>query len=93
MTLEAGIVDLATRAGQEFKRRSWLDLARGWQTVPQVIATIADGDVYSYVYASSAGSVTYYRLVPSGGADDAFYEDFNGSALSGLIAKRELEVT
>jgi len=92
MTLEAGVANLATRAGQEFKRRSWLDLARGWQAAPQIVATITDGDVYRYVYSSSIGNVTYYRLVPSGGADDAFYENFNGSALSGLIAKRELEV-
>lgn len=71
---------------------SWIGLATGWKTTPVLNTTIADGDVYNYVFAGDPGDVTYYRLVPSGAADDAFYSTFSGGVLSGLIAKKEIVV-
>lgn len=65
----------------------WMTLARGWDSVPTFLQTIADGDVYQYDYT---GSRTFYRLVPSGSAVDAFYSGFSGGVLSGLIASKEI---
>lgn len=68
---------------------TWIGLATGWSTIPTLNTTIADGDVYDYTYA---GGTTYYRLIPSGSADDAFYTTFMAGVLSGLVAKKEVSV-
>jgi hypothetical protein len=69
-------------------KTSWMDLVRGYNSIPLLHATIADGDVYRYTYD---GGVTYYRLVPSGAAEDAFYASFSEGNLSGLVAKKKME--
>lgn len=71
---------------------NWMDLARGYKTTPTLLTTIVDGDVYEYVYNGTSGDVTYYRLVPSGAADDAFYETFSGGILSNLIDTKEITI-
>jgi len=70
--------------------KNWMDYARGWKETPTLNTTIATGDVYDYVFESDSGDVTYYRLVPSGDADDAFYANFSSGELSGLLAKKEI---
>ena len=72
---------------------TWIGLTTGWNTTPTFNATIATGDVWTYVYNGSGGNVTYYRLVPSGSADDAFYTTFTAGVLSGLVATKEIEIT
>lgn len=69
---------------------TWMGLASGFKTEPTFNTTIGLGDVWNYVYSSSGGDVTYYRLVPSGAADDAFYEDFDGSNLTNLVATKAI---
>jgi len=71
---------------------SWIKLATGWKTAPTLNTTIADGDVWNYIYEGSSGDVTYYRLVPSGTADDAFYETFSDGVLSDLIVVKEVTI-
>lgn len=70
----------------------WISLVTGYSTEPTLNSTIATGDVYNYTFTTGVGTVTYYRLVPSGSADDAFYTTFSGGALSGLISKKPITV-
>lgn len=57
-----------------------------WSVAPTLLATIAAGDVWSYTLSG----VTRYRLIPATytPAQDAFYSQFTGGVLSGLIATR-----
>lgn len=75
LTLESGAAIL-----------SWDFLVTKWTSTPQLVGTTAAGTVYSYVL----GPVTRYRLVPStySAAQDAFYSNFSGGVLSGLICTR-----
>lgn len=72
--------------------KSWINLAVGYDTEPTLNTTIADGDVYNYVYTTETGTATLYRLVPSGSADDAFYATFSNNVLSNLVAKKPLTI-
>ena len=67
---------------------TWIDYATGFSSVPVLLTTIADGDVYEYTYENG----TLYRLVPSGSAVDSFYTTFSGGVLSGLVAEKQISV-
>lgn len=68
----------------------WITLVTGYKTTPTLLTTIGDGDVYSYTYATNTIDKTYYRLVPSGLLDDAFYTTFSLGVLSGMVAHKKL---
>ncbi len=70
----------------------WITLVTGYKTTPTLLTTIGDGDVYSYTYATNTVDITYYRLVPSGALDDAFYTTFSLGVLSGMIAHKKLTI-
>jgi hypothetical protein len=55
---------------------------------PTLLTTIAEGDVYEYTYVDG----TAYRLVPSGAAEDAFYNTFSGGVLSDKIVGRGMSL-
>jgi hypothetical protein len=71
----------------EVVQKTWVSLVNSWTTTPTLNINISgSGDVYDYVY----GGTTYYRLVPDpyDSTLDSFYENFDGSNLTGLIATR-----
>ena len=65
---------------------SWDYYALNWSEEPTLIASITEGDVYAYVL----NGITRYRFVPTiyTPIEDAFYSDFDGTNLTGLISKR-----
>jgi hypothetical protein len=68
----------------------WMTLVRGYNTTPALCATIAGGDVYTYVYNSSPSNITYYRYITTDGSEDSFYSSFNGTSVSGLVASKSI---
>ena len=64
---------------------TWLDYIVGASS-SSLNTTIATGTVVNYVYAG----VTYFRLIPSGTAIDAFYSTFTGGLLTGLVAQKTI---
>jgi hypothetical protein len=68
----------------------WMTLVRGYNTTPILLATIASGDVYTYVYNSSPSNITYYRYIANDGSEDSFYSSFNGTIVSGLVASKSI---
>ena len=64
----------------------WAYYVYHWSVAPTLNATITDGDVYEYTLKGT----TRYRFVPStyDPTQDAFYENFDGATLSGLIVSR-----
>lgn len=71
--------------------RNWIDYVANWRadTIPVKISTIAAGDVYQYTFAD--GSLLY-RLVGSDPYTDGFYQNWDGSAVSGLVLNRAMQV-
>ena len=68
---------------------TWSDYANGPSEVPVLAATIASGEVYSYVY----GATTLYRHIPTANPyGDAFYSNFDGTNLSGLVVSRSISI-
>ena len=68
---------------------TWSDYASGPSEAPVLTATIASGEVYSYVY----GATTLYRHVPTANPyGDAFYSNFDGTNLSGLVVSRSISI-
>ena len=70
----------------------WMSLVRGYNTTPTLNTTLAGGEVYNYVFTSSPTNKTYYRYIATDGSDDAFYSSFNGSTLSGLVARKAITI-
>jgi hypothetical protein len=71
---------------------TWMSLVTGWSAEPFLNTTITDGEVWTYTFTTDTGTVTYYRLVPSGSEDDAFYTTFVGGVLSGLISAKPITI-
>ena len=65
---------------------SWEYLVANWTAIPTLNATITSGDVYNY----NLDGTIRYRFVPSTytPTQDAFYTNFDGTTLTGLITKR-----
>lgn len=64
---------------------SWADYTTNWQSEPAWVATIAQGEVYQYVYSNQVA----YRLIPATSNDaDSFYRSFSNNTLTTLLAKR-----
>ena len=93
MSLEARITALAQAVGADIKSLqasggglTWEHLVTNWSTAPAQAGTVAAGAVYAY----TLGGVTRYRLVPTAysAGQDAFYANFTGGVLSGLIVSR-----
>jgi hypothetical protein len=65
---------------------AWIDYATNWSTPPVLVGSTPAGDVYSY----TLDGVTRYRFVPAmyDPALDAFYSNFSGGVLSGMIVSR-----
>ena len=78
--------------GSRLKILDWMTLVRGYNTTPTLLATIATGDVHTYVYNSSPSNVTYYRYIATDGTVDAFYTYYSGSTLSGLVASKSITI-
>ena len=68
----------------------WMTLTRGYKTTPILLATIGTGDVYTYVYATTATDKTYYRYIATNGSEDSFYGNFSNPTLSNLIATKKI---
>ena len=75
--------DIAVLASQGAPK--WLDYIVG-ASLSSLNTTISTGTVVNYVYAG----VTYFRLIPSGTAKDAFYSTFSNGILSGLVAQKTI---
>lgn len=73
-------------AGESSGVSGWVTLKDSWTVTPELIDTIAGGDVYQYAY----GSTIYFRLVPSpyDSTLDQFFSTFTSPNLSGLLATR-----
>ena len=88
MSLETRITELAQAIGADIKSMglTWEHLVTNWSTAPTQAGTVAAGAVYAY----TLGGVTRYRLVPTAysAGQDAFYANFTGGVLSGLIVSR-----
>jgi len=67
-----------------------MTLVRGYKTTPTLLATIGTGEVYTYVYATTASDRTYYRYIATNGSEDSFYGNFTNPSLSNLIAKKQI---
>jgi len=67
---------------------SWISLVTGFSVSPVLNTTISAGRVFTYTY----GSTIRYRLVPSpyDATQDAFYANFDGANLTGLIIARNI---
>jgi hypothetical protein len=65
---------------------TWIDYAAGFTSVPTLVESIPDGDVYQYTY----GAVTLYRLV--GTSEDSFYQNYSSPTLSNLVISRGLSL-
>jgi hypothetical protein len=68
----------------------WMTLVRGYKTVPTLLQTIAGGEVYTYVYATTGTDKTYYRYIATDGSEDSFYGNFTNPTLSNLIARKAI---
>ena len=68
---------------------TWTDLATGWNTEPVFNMTLAGGDVYDYSYD---GPAIYYRYIANDGSEDAFYENFDGVNLTGLVKQKKIAI-
>ena len=68
----------------------WMTLVRGYKTTPTLLATIGTGDVYTYVYATTASDRTYYRYIATNGSEDSFYGNFTNPSLSNLITTKKI---
>ena len=68
----------------------WMTLVRGYKTTPTLLATIGTGEVYTYVYATTASDKTYYRYIATNGSEDSFYGNFTNPTLSNLIATKKI---
>lgn len=67
---------------------TWTDYVTRWDVAPDLLASIPGGSVFGYVL----NAVVRYRFVPSIYAPDldAFYVNFDGMNLSGLIVTRSI---
>ena len=65
---------------------TWEYFASNWSTEPTFNSAITNGGVYNY----TLNGVTRYRFVPTtyNPTQDAFYESFDGTALTNIITKR-----
>jgi hypothetical protein len=67
-----------------------MTLVRGYKTTPTLLATIGTGEVYTYVYATTASDKTYYRYIATNGSEDSFYGNFSNPTLSNLITTKKI---
>ena len=69
---------------------NWIDYVTGYVSIPTLLKTISEGDVYSYSYKNG----TLYRLVPSGSELDSFYSNFDDSTdtLSDLVISKGINI-
>jgi len=93
-SIDAGSVDPLTPmtvsiAETASLRLTWTDLATGWNTEPVFNMTLAGGDVYDYSYD---GPAIYYRYIANDGSEDAFYENFDGVNLTGLVKQKKIAI-
>ena len=68
----------------------WMTLVRGYKTTPTLLQTIANGDVYTYVYSTTGTDKTYYRYIATDGSEDSFYGNFTNPTLSNLVARKAI---
>jgi len=73
-------------SGESSGTSGWVTLKDSWTVAPELIDTIAEGDVYQYAF----GSTIYFRLVPSpyDSTLDQFFSTYAAPNLAGLIATR-----
>jgi hypothetical protein len=84
-----GVIPI-TAGGTGSSNIDWMTLVRGYNTTPTLLASLINGDVYSYIYTSSPSDITYYRYIATDGSEDKFYSYFSGNTLSGLIASKSI---
>lgn len=70
---------------------TWIDLITTWSTPPTLVATIAEGEVWSYTF----NLTTRYRLVPIpyNPNNDTFYGVFQSNTLSSPIVARSVPIS
>ena len=87
-----GGVITATSAGLEFSAPllTWPHLAEAWSAEPSQVGTATVSNEAGAVWEYTLDGVTRYRFVPDvyNPTLDAFYSEFTGGALSGLIVAR-----
>lgn len=67
---------------------TWIDYVSQWASQPMQLATIAAGDVWQYTYTDGV----LYRLINTATNVDAFYSNFDGSAVTGLVVARAMSI-
>jgi hypothetical protein len=69
----------------------WLSLSTGFHIEPTLNTSLAEGDVYNYIYLNEDTTLTtYYRYIKTDGTLDAFYSGFDGTNLTGFIVQKEI---
>lgn len=65
---------------------TWIEMVSKWTNPPLLVATLPNGIVLSY----TTNENIFFRLVPNpyNASQDAFYSEFTGGVLSGLIIAR-----
>jgi hypothetical protein len=67
----------------------WITLATAFSSTPSLNTQLVGGDVYTYQYNND--TLTLYRYVTSN--SDEFYQDFDGTNLTTLIASKLQSIT
>lgn len=67
----------------------WITLATAFSTTPSLNTQLVGGDVYTYQYNND--TLTLYRYVTSN--SDEFYQNFDGTNLTTLIASKLQSIT
>ena len=70
----------------------WMDLVRGYKTIPVFNSAIIGGDVYDYVYETTGPDLTYYRYIATDLSIDGFYSMFDGSSVTDLITEKKIVI-
>ena len=66
---------------------SWVGLVMGFASPPTGPTLVTGGKVYTYTYL---GPTIRYRFIANNGTMDAFYTDFDGTNVTGLVTTKTL---
>lgn len=77
----------------EFQAKTWWDYILGKISTSNE-TDIPTGKVKTWTFATKAGgTIDFYRYKATDKSEDAFYSGFDGIAVSGLLAKKQLIIT
>jgi len=89
LKLELSRVGAQGAQGVSGSTLTWLDYTTTFSSIPTLTASIAGGEVYTYLYNND--SLTLYRYITENA--DEFYQNFNGATLSELVSIKQQTLT